>query len=125
VILTALILFREINTLNGKMHSILTLRGTRGAVGWGTALQTLRSRIHWNFSFRPGVDSASNRNEYQEYFWGSKGSLTTLFTTFMCRLSWNLGTSTSRDPKGLSRPVRGLLYLAWMLQRVVHAFRAV
>jgi hypothetical protein len=28
----------------------------------------------WNFSFRPyygpGVDSASNRNEYQEYFLG-------------------------------------------------------
>jgi len=36
---------------------------------------------HWNFSltqsFQPhygsGVDSASNRNEYQEYFLGSKG----------------------------------------------------
>jgi len=35
---------------------------------------------HWNFSltsFRPhcglGVDSASNRNEYQEYFLGGKG----------------------------------------------------
>ena len=31
---------------------------------------------HWNFSFRPHcvpwVDSASNRNEYQEYFLGSK-----------------------------------------------------
>jgi len=36
----------------------------------------------WNFSltqsfqphYGPGVDSASNRNEYQEYFLGSKGS---------------------------------------------------
>jgi hypothetical protein len=31
---------------------------------------------HWNFLFRPlydpGVDSASNRNKYQEYFLGSK-----------------------------------------------------
>jgi hypothetical protein len=35
---------------------------------------------HWNFSFfqsfqlhyGPGVDSASNRNEYQEYFLGVK-----------------------------------------------------
>jgi len=27
------------------------------------------------------------------------------FTTFMCRLSWNLGTSTSWNPLGLSRPV--------------------
>jgi hypothetical protein len=46
-------------------------------------------------------------------FWGGgrgKGGrcpgLTT-FTTFMCRLSWNLGTSTSWNPKGLSRPVTG------------------
>jgi hypothetical protein len=32
-------------------------------------------------------------------------------TTFMCRLSRNLGASTSRNPVGLSRPVMGLLYL--------------
>ena len=29
----------------------------------------------------------------------------------MCRLSWNLGASTSWNPQGLSRPVMGLLYL--------------
>jgi len=29
----------------------------------------------------------------------------------MCRLSWNLGASTSWFPQGLSRPVMGLLYL--------------
>jgi len=33
------------------------------------------------------------------------------FTTFMCRLSWNLGASTSWNPQGLSRPVVGLIYL--------------
>ena len=38
-------------------------------------------------------------------------------TTFMCRLSWNLGASTSRNPQGLSRPVMGLLYLFSKLQR--------
>jgi hypothetical protein len=32
-------------------------------------------------------------------------------TTFMCRLSRNLGASTSWNPKGLSRHVMGLLYL--------------
>jgi hypothetical protein len=32
-------------------------------------------------------------------------------TTFMCRLSRNLGDSTSWNPVGLSRPVMGLLYL--------------
>jgi hypothetical protein len=31
--------------------------------------------------------------------------------TFVCRLSRNLGASTSWNPKGLSRPVQGLLYL--------------
>jgi len=30
-------------------------------------------------------------------------------TTFMCRLSWNLGVSTSWNPQGLSRSVMELL----------------
>jgi len=29
----------------------------------------------------------------------------------MCRLSWNLGASTSWNPQGMSRPVMGLFYL--------------
>jgi len=33
----------------------------------------------------------------------------------MCRLSWNLGASTSWNPQGLSRPVMGLLYLYYQL----------
>jgi hypothetical protein len=33
----------------------------------------------------------------------------------MCRLSWNLGASTSWYPQGLSRPVMGLLYLHLLL----------
>jgi len=32
-------------------------------------------------------------------------------TTFVYRLSWNVGASTSWSPQGLSRPVMGLLYL--------------
>ena len=32
-------------------------------------------------------------------------------TTFMCRLSWNLGASNFWNPQGMSRPVMGLLYL--------------
>jgi hypothetical protein len=32
-------------------------------------------------------------------------------TIFMCRLSRNLGASTSWNPVGLSRPVMGLLFL--------------
>ena len=45
---------------------------------------------HWNFSLTqsiwlhcgPGVDSASNRNEYQEYFLGGKGSWCIGLTTW-------------------------------------------
>ena len=33
------------------------------------------------------------------------------FNTFMCRLSWNMGASTSWNPQGLPRSVMGLLYL--------------
>jgi len=47
-------------------------------------------------------------------FPGGKGGrcvgMTTL-TTFKCQLSWNLGTSTSWNHQGLSRPVMELLYL--------------
>jgi len=32
-------------------------------------------------------------------------------TTFMCRLSWNLGASTSWNPMGLSRPVMGFFVM--------------
>jgi hypothetical protein len=37
----------------------------------------------------PGVDSASNRNEYQEYFLGVKaaGVMADNLSTFICRLS--------------------------------------
>ena len=51
-----------------------------GAVGWGTALQARRSRVRFPIvsqSFQPHygpeVDSASDRNEYQEYFLGGGG----------------------------------------------------
>jgi len=101
--------------------------GTRGgAFGWGTALRARRSRVRFPMvsldifsltrSCRPhygtGVDSASNRNEYQECFLVVKaaGAWGWQLTTFMCRLSWNLGASTSRKPQGLSRPVMGLLF---------------
>jgi len=52
-----------------------------GGVVWGTALQAGRSRVRFpmvSLFFRPhygpGVDSASNKNEYQEYFLEVKAS---------------------------------------------------
>jgi len=59
-----------------------------------------------------GVDPASNRNEYQEYFLGGKGGRCVRLTIlFMCRFSWNLGASTSWNPQTLSGPVMGLFSL--------------
>jgi len=72
---------------------------------------------HWKFSltesFRShygrGIDSTSNRNEYQGYFVGGKGGRCVRLITLPpscagCRASafWN--------PQGLSRPIMGLLY---------------
>jgi hypothetical protein len=59
---------------------------------------------HYNFfiditlsvAIGPGVDPASRTDN---------------LTTFLRRLSKNLGASTSWNPKGLTRPVMGLLYL--------------
>jgi hypothetical protein len=54
------------------------MNGARDSVdGWGTALQDGKSRIRFPMKSLDfaidlilSVDSASNRNEYQEYFWG-------------------------------------------------------
>ena len=69
--------------------------------------------------YGPGVDSASNRNEYHEYFLGGKGGRCVRLTTYHhpVPLSRNLGTLTSWNPLGLSRPIMGLLYLFTQMGR--------
>jgi hypothetical protein len=42
-------------------------RARSGSVGWDTALQAGRLRVRF-IDYGTGVDSATNRNEYQEYF---------------------------------------------------------
>ena len=79
------------------------------------------SWCHWNFSltksfrlhYGPGVDSASNRNEYQDYFLGVKAAGAYGWQPYRhpVPLSRNLGTLTSWNPLGHSRPVMGLIYL--------------
>jgi hypothetical protein len=67
---------------------------SRSIVGWVTTLHTGSSRvrvpIRWIFfsiylilkiHYGPGVDSASNRNEYQEFSWGIKGGRRVRLTT--------------------------------------------
>ena len=71
---------------------------------------------HWNFSltrlhYGTGVESASNGNEYQEYFLRGKGGWCVGLTTLPpscadCLEIWDFWNS-----QGLSRPVMGLLHL--------------
>jgi hypothetical protein len=77
--------------------------------------------FHWHKSFRshygPGVDSASNRNEYQEFFLGVNAAGAYGWQTYHhpVPLSRNLGTLTSWNPLGHSRQVTGLLYLTFII----------
>jgi hypothetical protein len=75
---------------------------------------------HWDFSltlsfqayYVPGVDSAPNRNEYQEYFLGGKGGR--CFWLTIVPPSWS-DYHEIWEPQGLSRPVMGLLYFFFKL----------
>ena len=96
-----------------------TARG--GPVGWGTALQAVRSRVQFPMASLcfgphngPGVDSASNTNEYQEYFLGRTGGrcvrLTKLPSSSVdCRELWE--PQPPGTLRSFSRPLKGLLYL--------------
>jgi hypothetical protein len=60
----------------------------------------------------PGVDSASNRNEYQEFFWGCKGrpACKADNLTAICELTdyRKCGTLVITQPYGSSQPVTGI-----------------
>jgi hypothetical protein len=54
--------------------------------------------------YGPGLDSASNRNEYQESSWGVKSGRRVGLTTLpppRADCLENVGASTSHNPKGL------------------------
>jgi hypothetical protein len=86
-------------------------------------LQAGRSRVwvpmRWNFSsfqphYGPGVDSASNRNEYQESSWGVKRGQCVRLTnspSSVSQLSRKCGTLNVSQPYGLSWPVTGIALL--------------
>jgi len=63
--------------------------------------------------YGPGVDSASNRNEYQVYFLGGKGGRCVRLKTLPP--SWAIvikyGNLNFLEPSGHIGPVMGLIYL--------------
>ena len=95
-----------------RLRCCVTNRKVAGSIPAGVSgfffdIKSFRSH------FDPVVDSASTRNEYHEYFLGGKDGRCVRLTTYHdpVPLSRNLGTLTSWNPLGLSRPVMGLLYL--------------
>jgi hypothetical protein len=95
--------------------------------GWGTALQTGKWRVRFPMVWLEffihiilpatllpwGRLSLKRKWVPGNISWGVKAACAYGWqpTTFMCRLSSNLGASTSWNPLGLSRSVMGLLYL--------------
>ena len=100
-----------------------TNRKVAGSIPAGVSRFFIDIKSIWSH-YGPGVDSASNRNEHQEYFLGGKGGRCIRLTAYHhpVPLSWNLGTLTSWNPLGLSRPVTGLLYLFALLCMTVHIY---
>ena len=89
-----------------------------GVIGFFIDIKSFRSH------YGPGVDSASNRNGYQEYFLRGKGGRCVRLTTYhhFVPLSWNLEALTSRNPLGYSGPVMGLLYRFSLQQTCIDNF---
>ena len=64
--------------------------------------------------YGPGVDSASNRNEYQEYFLGGKGGRCVRLTTLppSCAVVMKSGNLDFLEPSGPVQACNGIAYIS-------------
>ena len=97
-----------------RLRCCATNRKVAGSIPAGVSgffIDTKSFQSHYGL----GVNSASNRNEYQEYFVGVKAAVRRCvrLTTYHhpVPFSRNLGTLTSWNPLGPSGPVTVLIYL--------------
>ena len=78
-----------------------------GVTGFFSDIKSFRSH------YGPGVDSASNRNEYQEYFLGGKGGRCVRLTILppSCAAVTESGSLNFREPSGPVEACNGTSYL--------------
>jgi hypothetical protein len=118
-----------------KFNSYPVFKGARG----GVVVKALRYKpagrefnslcCHWNFSvtkscwshYGPGVDSATNRNEYQVYFLGGEGGWCVRLTTLppSCTVVMKSGNLNFLEPSGPLQACNGtaLTYPVFKLPR--------
>jgi hypothetical protein len=88
------------------LRQCLTRQKVTGSISGGVT-----GISHWHNPSRCTVALEStqplNRNEYQIYFLGGKGSQCIGLTTYHLHMSWNLGALTPWNPLGLNMSVQG------------------
>jgi len=115
------------------MQETVSNMGARGgAVGWCTVQQARRSRVrfpmvsleycHWHNPSGHTMALGSIRHltemSTRNTLWGLKAAGAYGWQPILiCRLSWNLGSSNSWNPQGLSRSVQELLYI--LLRKII------
>ena len=89
-----------------------------GVSGFFIDIKSFRSH------YGPGVDSASNRNEYQEYFLGVKSGRCVRLTTLppSCAVVTKSGSLNFLEPSGPLQACNGtaLPFIAFYLHKVLH-----
>jgi hypothetical protein len=119
-ILFVIFLNLSINMGDTRCRSLLRHFATNRKVAGLIPVKTIRFFNRPNPSSRnmARVDSSSNRNEYQESFWGVNGCrIVRLTTSLPCvsRLSTKCGNFDVFQPYGPSWPVTGITLLFFLL----------